>query len=212
VRLAGYWHGSLIEGPGRRSTAKLQGCPIRCGGCITPDSWDDAGGAEVPVDRLAAALLDPAHPRDGVSLVGGEPFHQPEGLLALVRALRARGCPHLLCYSGFTYERLLRLAGRRPAVGAVLDAIELLVDGPYVAALAGSAGPWTGSGNQRVIDLVATRSRGRVVELRPRQPIGTLTPVAGQSARTSGRRRLAPPPAEQRGPGRLLEGHGSAHT
>lgn len=34
VRLAGYWHDSLIEGPGRRSTAKLQGCPIRCRGFI----------------------------------------------------------------------------------------------------------------------------------------------------------------------------------
>src|SRR5437868_5531984 len=39
IRIAGYWHGSLIEGPGRRSTVKLQGCPIRCHGCITPDSW-----------------------------------------------------------------------------------------------------------------------------------------------------------------------------
>ena len=34
VRLAGYWHDSLIEGPGRRSVAKLQGCPIRCRGFI----------------------------------------------------------------------------------------------------------------------------------------------------------------------------------
>jgi anaerobic ribonucleoside-triphosphate reductase activating protein len=159
VRLAGYWHGSLVEGPGRRSTAKLQGCPVRCAGCITPDSWDDAGGAEVPVDRLADALLDPAHPRDGVSVVGGEPFHQPEGLLALVRALRDRGCRHLLCYSGFTYERLRWMATRRPAVGAVLDEIEVLVDGPYVAALAGSGGPWTGSGNQRVIGAIRSAEK-----------------------------------------------------
>ena len=34
VRVAGYWHGSLIEGPGRRSVAKLQGCPLRCRGFI----------------------------------------------------------------------------------------------------------------------------------------------------------------------------------
>jgi anaerobic ribonucleoside-triphosphate reductase activating protein len=163
VRLAGYWHGSLIEGPGRRSTAKLQGCPIRCPGCVTPDSWDDSGGADVPVGRLAEALLDPAHPRDGVSLVGGEPFHQPEGLLALVRALRARGCPHVLCYSGFTYERLRQMAVRRPAIGAALDDLDVLVDGPFVAALAAGAGPWTGSGNQRVLDLAASRAAGRQV-------------------------------------------------
>ena len=35
VRIAGYWHGSLIEGPGRRTIVKLQGCPIRCGGFIS---------------------------------------------------------------------------------------------------------------------------------------------------------------------------------
>jgi anaerobic ribonucleoside-triphosphate reductase activating protein len=163
VRLAGYWHDSLIEGPGRRSTAKLQGCPIRCEACITPDSWADAGGVEVPVGRLADALLDPAHPRDGVSVAGGEPFHQPEGLLALVRALRERGCPHLLCYSGFTYERLRRMALRRPAVGAVLDELDVLVDGPFVGALAGGAGRWTGSSNQRVLDLAASRAAVRPV-------------------------------------------------
>lgn len=109
----------------------------------------------VPVNHLADALLDPAYPRDGVSILGGEPFQQPDGLLALVRALRARGCPHILCYSGFTYEALRRRAARRPAIGAVLDAIHMLVDGPYVEALAGDAGPWTGSGNQRVLALTA---------------------------------------------------------
>jgi hypothetical protein len=34
VRLAGYWHNSFIEGPGRRSVAKFQGCTIRCPGFI----------------------------------------------------------------------------------------------------------------------------------------------------------------------------------
>ena len=34
-------------------------------GCAFPDSWSPAGGDLVPVDRLADALLDPAHDRDG---------------------------------------------------------------------------------------------------------------------------------------------------
>ncbi len=163
VRLAGYWHDSLIEGPGRRSTAKLQGCPIRCRGCVTPESWDAAGGHLVPVGRLADALLDPAYERDGVTVLGGEPFAQPEGLLALVRALRDRGCRHILAYTGYTYERLRRVALQRSAIGAVLDEIDVLIDGPFIAALADRAGPWTGSANQRVIDLAATRRRDRLV-------------------------------------------------
>lgn len=66
-------------------------------------------------------------------------------------------------YSGYTYERLRRMAEQRPAVGAVLDEIDVLIDGPFVEALAESGGLWTGSGNQRVIDLVATRQAGQVI-------------------------------------------------
>ncbi len=155
VRVAGYYHQSLVEGPGRRSSALFQTCPLACKGCWVPHLHSPDGGALVPVERLADALMDPAHPRDGVSILGGEPFAQPEGLLALVRALRARDCPHLLCYSGYTYEHLWRWARRQPAIGAVLDELDMLVDGPYVERLAGEAGPWTGSGNQRVLTLVA---------------------------------------------------------
>ena len=121
IRIAGYWHGSLIEGPGRRSTVKLQGCPIRCRGCITPDSWDATGGSLVPVDRVADALLDPSFERDGVTILGGEPFAQPDALLALVEALRKRGCYHILCYSGFTCGQLRRRAQQSPAIGRVFD-------------------------------------------------------------------------------------------
>jgi anaerobic ribonucleoside-triphosphate reductase activating protein len=163
LRLAGYWHDSLIEGPGRRSVAKLQGCPIRCAGCLTPDSWDTQAGTRVSVERLADVLLDPSFERDGVTILGGEPFAQPDGLLALVQALRSRGCPHLLVYSGYTHAALRRRATPEPAVAGVLAAIDMLIDGPYVAAFATRAGPWTGSGNQRVIDLAATRRGGRVV-------------------------------------------------
>src|SRR5258708_90741 len=33
LRVAGYYHGSLVEGPGRRSCALLQGCTLGCLGC-----------------------------------------------------------------------------------------------------------------------------------------------------------------------------------
>jgi anaerobic ribonucleoside-triphosphate reductase activating protein len=155
LRIAGLYHHSLIEGPGRRSAVLCQACPLACRGCWVPHLHDPAGGWLAPVDRLADALLDPAEPRDGVSILGGEPFAQPDGLLALVQALRARGCPHILCYSGYTYAQLRRRARRQPAVGAVLDTLDMLIDGPYVEALAGGAGPWTGSGNQRVLTLTA---------------------------------------------------------
>ena len=165
VRIAGYYHNSLTEGPGRRSSLLFQSCPLRCKGCWTPHLHASDGGTLVPIDRLAGALLDPACDRDGVSILGGEPFAQVVGLLALVRTLRSRGYAHILCYSGYTYEALRKRGRRQQDINAVLDAVDILIDGPYIEALSDGAGPWTGSGNQRVIDLAATRRAGQVVLL-----------------------------------------------
>lgn len=166
LRVAGHYHDSLIEGPGRRSCLLISGCDLGCRGCWVPFLHPFDAGSLVPVDRLAEALLDPAYDRDGISILGGEPTAQPEGLLALVRALRARGCPHVLCYSGYTYETLRKRARDQSAIEAVFEEIDVLIDGAYVAALSDSAGPWTGSGNQRVIDMRAARRAGRVILLK----------------------------------------------
>jgi len=163
VRVSGYYHNSLVEGPGRRSSLLVSGCELACRGCWVPFLHPTEAGVLIPVNRLADALLDPAYERDGISILGGEPMLQPEGLLALVRALRTRGCRHVLVYSGYTYERLRRMARCQPMIGTILDEIDVLIDGPYVEAHTQSAGPWTGSGNQRAIDLVVTRRDGRIM-------------------------------------------------
>jgi hypothetical protein len=98
-----------------------------------------------------------------LEVAGAQADHdQPDALWSLVQALRARGCPHLLVYSGYTDERLQRMARAQPAIGAVLADVDVLVDGPFVARLAYAAGCWTGSGNQGGIDLVATRQAGQI--------------------------------------------------
>ncbi len=155
VRVHGYYHNSLIEGPGRRSCVLLSGCDLGRRGCWVPHLHPISSGSLVPVDQLADALLDSRYQRDGVSIAGGEPFLQPAGLLTLVCALREGACPHILVYTGHRYEDLLARARLEPEVGAVLDSIDMLIDGPYIEALASSAGPWTGSGNRRVLDMAA---------------------------------------------------------
>lgn len=163
VRIAGYYHDSLVEGPGRRSSVLFQFCPLSCKGCWVPHLHSPDGGELASVKTLVEKLLDPSFERDGVSILGGEPFAQPESLLALVKELRQAGCEHILCYSGYTFETLVRKAEKQPEIGDVLADIDMLIDGPYVEALAGGAGAWTGSGNQRVIDLGETRRTGRIV-------------------------------------------------
>jgi anaerobic ribonucleoside-triphosphate reductase activating protein len=162
VRIAGYYHNSLTEGPGRRSSVLFQFCPLKCQGCYVPQLHDKESGELISVKKLAELLLDPKFERDGITILGGEPFAQPDELLALVKELRKNDCPHIVCYSGYTLKILREKAVKQLSIGAVLDEIDILIDGAYVESLASSAGLWTGSGNQRVIDLITTRAKGKI--------------------------------------------------
>ena len=43
LRVARIYHGSVVDGPGRRSVVQVQGCPIRCPGFI----YSPRGGADM---------------------------------------------------------------------------------------------------------------------------------------------------------------------
>ena len=163
VRIAGYYHNSLTEGPGRRSSVLFQFCPLNCKGCYVPQLHSRESGVLISINKLAELLLDSEYERDGVTILGGEPFAQADGLLAFVKQLREQGCRHIVCYSGYTLEVLREKAVKQPAIGEVLSEIDILIDGAYVESLSGSASLWTGSGNQRVIDLAVTRKSGRMI-------------------------------------------------
>lgn len=150
VRIARVYHGSVVDGPGRRSVAQFQGCPIRCDLCHVTETHSLSGGMSVPVRSVAHELLSAAgEPRDGVTISGGEPFAQLDALLEVLTSLKA-GDVHTTVYSGYTIEALA--ARSRPEVRGALDLIDLLIDGPYVHALAKGAGEWRGSRNQRLIE------------------------------------------------------------
>ena len=116
-------------------------------GCIVPRTWPFRGGTLLAVETVRDLLLDPAHDRDGVCILGGEPMDQPEGVALLLALLKERGV-HVTLYSGYDLGSLLRR--RRPAIRAALSLADILIDGPFDRALARGAGEWRGSSNQRV--------------------------------------------------------------
>ncbi len=130
------------EGPGVRTAIWTQGCTIRCPGCCNPELFGATGRREWTVDEVVAEV-----PADvaGITLLGGEPVEQAEGVTALALAIRARGQTVVL-FSGFTREAIER---RAPELLGVLD---VLVDGPFVAGRpeSGANEPrrWIGSQNQ----------------------------------------------------------------
>ena len=157
LRVHAIYHGSLVEGPGRRSVLQVQGCPLRCQGCYVPETHPFDGGAVLSVDDIVSALLDPSgEPRDGVTVLGGEPFAQPAGLAALLARLKTHRS-HTTVYTGYTLEALFGRAD--PTIVAALECTDLLVDGPFVQALTDGAGEWRGSRNQRLIERPSTYLR-----------------------------------------------------
>ncbi len=66
-----------VDGPGVRFVTFLQGCPLRCGCCHNPDTWNMADGVEYTAQELCdRALRYKTYFGDdgGVTLSGGEPL------------------------------------------------------------------------------------------------------------------------------------------
>lgn len=99
----------------------------------------------------------------GITLSGGEPFEQATALIELAQRSRDAGLS-VWAYSGYLYEELLNGI---PSLDAarLLELCNVLVDGVYVQELRSLELKWRGSANQRVIDVVASRQAGSVVEL-----------------------------------------------
>jgi anaerobic ribonucleoside-triphosphate reductase activating protein len=138
-----------VLGPGVRAVIWVQGCPLRCRGCIAPETLSFAGGTMSTVAELTSWLcsLDEA---EGVTLSGGEPFAQAEPLALLLDEVRAiRPEFTAMSYSGFTLAALRR---GTTAQRSLLDRLDLLVDGPYQVARHGDL-RWRGSSNQRLVPL-----------------------------------------------------------
>ncbi len=132
-----------VLGPGRRFGIWVQGCPRKCPGCMSPETWDPNGGMIYETQELAEKFLQSGC--DGMTISGGEPFLQPE---ALAEVIRLSGNPGVIIYTGFLYEELLR----RPDAAALLAVCDMLVDGPFLEDLRDGKN-LRGSSNQRAVLL-----------------------------------------------------------
>jgi anaerobic ribonucleoside-triphosphate reductase activating protein len=146
---------SRANGPGSRFVVWVQGCTLGCPGCFNPGTHA-AGGREIAIDELAAQMAG----ADGLTVSGGEPLQQAEGVAVLLDAARTLGMS-TLAFSGYALDEIRALPGG-PQVLARLD---VLVDGRYVAGERLASG-LRGSANQR-IHLLTSRHTLAEVEATP---------------------------------------------
>lgn len=158
---------SYVDGPGKRSVVFFQGCPLACPGCQNKALWDKGGGQSVDVESLAAELGALAGRGGNVTISGGEPTLQPGALATLVTLLKGRyGVGHIIVYTGFRFEQLLDISHPLYVwLYSVLQAVDVIVDGPFIREYDDPMITYRGSRNQRPIDVQATRAAGKVVTL-----------------------------------------------
>ncbi|WP_107310564.1 4Fe-4S single cluster domain-containing protein [Burkholderia metallica] len=134
-------------GPGQRIGIWFHGCTIRCPGCISMDTWANAGG-ETDVGAILSQVQTWLPESTGITISGGEPFDQPDALIALLRGLRQQSAGDVLVYSGHPIESVADTLARADGLIDALISDPFDIDAPQTR-------PLRGSDNQRLHCLTA---------------------------------------------------------
>ena len=92
-----------VDGPGVRFVVFLQGCPLRCGCCHNPDTWDLVGGTEYTPEEIvkkAVRFKEYFGAVGGITVSGGEPLLQAEFVKEVFQLCHKEGINTCLDTSG----------------------------------------------------------------------------------------------------------------
>lgn len=146
LRVIDIIEGTIVDGPGLRTTIYFAGCQHHCPGCHNPETWDFDAGKDMSVEELLE-IID--YNGFNVSFSGGDPLFQIDnGLLELASLIRRSG-KTVWCYTGFTIEEINKSASLK----RICDVVDVIVDGPYIEELRDLSLHFRGSSNQRIIPL-----------------------------------------------------------
>lgn len=138
---------SFSDGPGIRYTIWSQGCPHRCKGCHNPQTHAFESGFLEDTKKIAEEINELKY-HSGITLSGGEPFHQPESFCEIIHKIN-NPCLTIWCYTGYEFEQLLESKEKF----SLLEKIDVLVDGKFDINKQNSNLWFKGSENQRIIDV-----------------------------------------------------------
>lgn len=155
LQVAGFLEHSTVNGEGFRSVLFVSGCQHACLGCHNEAMQNKFYGESLSIEEIYKRILKNKPIIDGVTFSGGEPFDQADALAKLASLLKAEGL-NIWCYSGYTYETLIQNAHYIP----LLKLVDVLVDSPFIAALADSNLKYKGSSNQHIYRL----AQGSIME------------------------------------------------
>ncbi len=152
---------SVVDGFGVRTVIWTQGCSHNCPFCQNPSTHDFEGGALFSIEEICDEL-DELKNQDGITLSGGDPLFQIEAVTEIARYARKIGL-NVWCYTGFTYEEILKMGEKNKIYLEFLKYLDVLVDGKFEIEKKSLELLFRGSSNQRLIDMPKTLKYNKIM-------------------------------------------------
>ena len=121
---------SIVDGEGIRAVLWTQGCLHKCPGCQNPQTHSFDDGFLIDIEEVKEQI-DALEGQDGITFSGGDPFYQVEECIEIAKYIKSKKM-NIWCYTGFTYETLIKLAKDNNKIIEFLKLIDVLVDGPFI--------------------------------------------------------------------------------
>lgn len=121
-----------VDGPGVRTVVFMQGCPLRCGYCHNPDTWDPNAGETADTAEVFAKIkrFRPYFgPEGGVTVSGGEALLQPDFVRELFTLCKNEGIHTVLDTSGCLWNE--KVESLLDVTDLVLLDIKMTTDADY---------------------------------------------------------------------------------
>lgn len=147
INVNSYITNSIVDGPGTRFVLFTQGCSHHCKGCHNPNTHSFSQNQLLSIEEIMTIIKRESISKK-VTLSGGDPLFQADGIYELCKRLKEDGY-NIYLYTGFVYEDIQK----SPKLNKVLEVIDVLIDGKYVEELKDYSSAIVGSTNQRIIQL-----------------------------------------------------------
>ena len=148
----------IANGKGIGVVLWCQGCSLACPGCQNGCAHNPKEGREFTEKEEDLILRELAKPQiTRLTLSGGhplEPYNRDTCTELCKRVKQELPDIKIWCYTGWLWEDI------KDAL--IMQYIDVLVDGPYIEGLSDISLPWSGSSNQRVIDVRASIKNNNV--------------------------------------------------
>ena len=156
----------MLNGDGLRVVLWLAGCSHHCQACQNPITWDANDGLIFDDDAKSEVFSELEKSWcSGLTLSGGDPLYigNREEVSLLVKEIKVKfPDKNIWCYTGYTWEELMKQVKDDNNLKTILDNVDVLLDGRFVLSLALEKLHYGGSSNQRIIDVRSSLDTGNI--------------------------------------------------